>query len=142
VLVACTGHAIALGPFPVLSGDHRVGAAGAPHRFVANEVANGLTVPWTGIEVARLRMLPSACQRAINLAATFGPDDAVAAGILDEVVRPGDVTLVSRQRAVELGALHQGAHWATKLRMRASALDVLRSALAADVAAIRQRLRL
>jgi enoyl-CoA hydratase len=38
VVVACTGHAIAMGVFLVLSGDYRVGADGA-YKIGANEVA-------------------------------------------------------------------------------------------------------
>ncbi len=44
VVVACTGHAIAMGVFLLLSGDFRLGAAG-PYRITANEVAIGLTMP-------------------------------------------------------------------------------------------------
>lgn len=38
VVIACTGHAIAMGAFLLLSGDYRVGAAG-PYKITANEVA-------------------------------------------------------------------------------------------------------
>ena len=40
VVIACTGHAMAMGVFLLLSGDYRVGAAG-PYKYSANEVAIG-----------------------------------------------------------------------------------------------------
>ncbi len=42
VLVACPGHAIAMGAFLVLSGDYRIGASG-PYKYTANEVAIGMS---------------------------------------------------------------------------------------------------
>src|SRR6185503_10431701 len=42
VLIACTGHAIAMAVFLLLSGDYRVGVDG-PYKINANEVAIGLT---------------------------------------------------------------------------------------------------
>jgi len=55
VVVACSGHAIAMGVFLLLSGDYRVGAAG-PYKITANEVAIGLTMPRTAVEICRQRL--------------------------------------------------------------------------------------
>src|SRR5258708_17680958 len=44
VVIACTGHAIAMGAFLVLSGDYRVGAPG-PYRSPSTEGAIGRTRP-------------------------------------------------------------------------------------------------
>src|SRR5215469_825423 len=49
VVIACTGHAIAMGAFLLLSGDYRVGAAG-PHKITANEVAIGVTLPRAAVQ--------------------------------------------------------------------------------------------
>jgi enoyl-CoA hydratase len=57
VVVACTGHAVAMGAFLLLSGDFRIGAAG-PYRITANEVAIGLTMPRAAIEICRQRLAP------------------------------------------------------------------------------------
>src|SRR2546427_9993043 len=88
VLIACTGHAVAMGVFLLLSGDYRVGAAG-PYRITANEVAIGLTMPRAAVEICRQRLTPAHFNRAVVLAEVFSPDDAVAAGFLDLVV-PAD----------------------------------------------------
>ncbi len=44
VVIACSGHAVAMGVFLVLSGDYRLGAAG-PYKITANEVVIGMTMP-------------------------------------------------------------------------------------------------
>jgi enoyl-CoA hydratase len=137
IVVACTGHAVAMGSFVLLSADHRIGLAGAAHRIVANEVAIGMTLPWTAIEIIRQRLTPAAFQQAANLAATFSPERAVAAGFLDEVV-PADVVAAATAKATELAALHRGAHTATTLRTRQATLTALRTAIAADDADFRQ----
>src|SRR4029450_11523443 len=38
VVIACTGHAVAMGAFLLLSGDYRIGASGT-YKLAANEVA-------------------------------------------------------------------------------------------------------
>ena len=70
VIIACNGHAVAMGIFLLLSGDYRIGVNG-PFRLVANEVAIGLTMPQTAIEICRQRLAPSHFNRAIILAETY-----------------------------------------------------------------------
>ena len=67
VIIACNGHAVAMGIFLLLSGDYRIGVNG-PFRLVANEVAIGLTMPQTAIEICRQRLAPSHFNRAVILA--------------------------------------------------------------------------
>ncbi|MFM8304671.1 MAG: enoyl-CoA hydratase-related protein, partial [Actinomycetota bacterium] len=50
VVVACTGHAIAMGAFLLLSGDVNVGAAGR-FRIGADETALGIVMPEFGVEI-------------------------------------------------------------------------------------------
>jgi enoyl-CoA hydratase len=128
VVVACTGHAVAMGAFLLLSGDYRVGAAG-PYKFAANEVAIGLTLPAAAIEVLRARLTPSAFSRAAILAETFSPENAVEAGFLDRVVPDWDVAANAREVAAALSTLDRKAHAATKLRARHATLTGLRAAI-------------
>ena len=58
VIIACTGHAVAMASFLLLSGDHRVGAPEC--RIQANEVAIGMTMPYAAIEVMKVRLTRSA----------------------------------------------------------------------------------
>src|SRR5262249_53558485 len=63
LVIACTGHALAGGALVVLTGDYRVGAAGA-FKIGLNEVSIGLPVPVLAMELARDRLLPSELTRA------------------------------------------------------------------------------
>jgi enoyl-CoA hydratase len=131
VVVACTGHAVAMGLFTVLAADLRIGAAG-PYRFVANEVALGLTLPHFAVEVLRQRLTPAALTRAALLAETFTPVEAVAAGILDRVVPADEVVGMAHDAAHAMALLDRPAHVATKQRVRAPVLAALRTAIARD----------
>jgi enoyl-CoA hydratase len=136
VVAACPGHAVAMGLFLLLAADYRIGVAG-PYKLAANEVAIGLTMPHAAIELLRQRLTPAALSRAVTLAETFPPDAAVAAGLLDRVVAPGDLAEVARQVAADLAGLDLAAHAATKRRLRAPAVQALRDAIAADHEAAR-----
>ena len=136
VVIACTGHAFAMGSFLLLSGDHRVGTAG-DFTITANEVAIGMTMPRAAIEICRQRLTNNHFDRAVILAEVFTPATAVDAGFLDEVVSADELLDVARQRAARLMTLHRRAHAATKLRSREATLVALRAAIEADDAEMR-----
>jgi len=131
VVIACSGHAIAMGVFLVLSGDYRLGVAGQ-YKITANEVAIGLTMPRAAVEICRQRLDPSHFNRAVILAEAFSPDQAVDAGFLDRIVQPFELAEEARQLADQLGALDMNAHAATKLRARDLMLAALSVAIEAD----------
>ena len=131
VIIACPGHAVAMGLFLLLSGDYRVGAAG-PYRLVANEVAIGLALPQAAVEILRQRLAPTHFNRAAILAEPYSPDTAVGAGILDRVVEPGQLHDVARTVAVAAAGLDPDAHAAAKLLVRQPALDAIRVAIDTD----------
>jgi enoyl-CoA hydratase len=131
-VVACTGHAVAMGFFLLQSADYRIGAAG-PFRLNANEVAIRLTMPWTGVEICRQRLAPAVFQRALILAEAFAPDaTAIHGGILDRVVEAGELQGVARGAARAMAGLDLHAHAATKLRVRDQALRAIRAAIEQD----------
>jgi enoyl-CoA hydratase len=136
VLMLCTGHAVAMGVFLLLSGDYRIGADG-PYKITANEVALGLTMPRAAVEICRQRLTPAYLSRAVLLAEVFTPGDAVAAGFLDRVAAPGELQNVAGSTAAGLATLDMGAHAASKLRARDHALTVIRAAIDADDADLR-----
>jgi enoyl-CoA hydratase len=131
VVMACPGHAIAMGLFLLLSGDYLIGADG-PYKFTANEVAIGITMPRTAIEMLRYRLTPAAYLRALTLAEPFTPATATAAGFLDEVVPAGTLAGAARDRAAALAALDRDALAASKQRVRAGQLRAVRAAIEAD----------
>jgi enoyl-CoA hydratase len=126
VVMACTGHAIAMGLFLMFSGDYRVGAAG-PFTLRANEVAIGLVMPVPAIEILRLRLVPAAFDRAVGLSEAFSPADAVQTGFLDRVVEPAEAVAVAQDVAASLAPLGQAPHQASKKLVRAAALDAIRA---------------
>ena len=132
VVAACTGHAVAMGAFLLLSADYRVGADDE-YKLVANEVAIGLTMPHTAIEVLRHRLPPHIAERAILQSEVFSPANAVATGWLDQVVPADEVVDMAVAHAARLVAgLDLGAHAATKSRVRAGHVQALTEAIAAD----------
>lgn len=136
IVVACTGHALAMGSFLLLSGDYRVGAEGA-FKIGANEVAIGMVMPDTAIEICRLRLSAPHFGRAINNAEIYTPQGAVEAGFLDRVVLESDLAEVARQSALGLASLNLKAHAATKLRTRRQTLRAMELTIESDDAEFR-----
>ena len=136
LVVACTGHAYAMGSFLLLSGDLRLGVRGADdHRITANEVAIGLTMPRAAIALCRRRISPTHLDRVVALSEAFDPEAAVAAGFLDALVDAADAdALVDEavRRAAALMALDTAALAGTKRRLREADLDALAAAIEAD----------
>ena len=127
VVMACTGHAIAMGSFLLLSGDHLIGSP--DHRVMANEVAIGLTMPYAALAILRYRLTPAAYQRAVGLAVPFIGEQALLAGYLDELVQSDRVRVRAEEVARSFTALDARAHAASKLRARAEVLDAIRRAV-------------
>ena len=138
IVVACPGHALAMGAFLMLSVDFRVGAAG-DFKIGANEVAIGLTMPRFGVEICRQRLAPAHFHRAVINAEIYTPEGAVAAGFLDRVVPPAELATVARGIAADLAKLDRDTHTQTKLRARAAALKAVHEAIEGDEAEFRGR---
>ncbi|QYG91897.1 crotonase/enoyl-CoA hydratase family protein [Iamia sp. SCSIO 61187] len=132
VVVACTGHAIAMGAFLLTAADVRIGIAEGAHRIQANEVQIGMTLPRAAIEVCRGVLSPAGLRSALDLATPFDHGAAVGVGFLDEVVPEPDLAARARQVAGRAAGLDAVAHRRTKLRTRAPLLDALRAAIDAD----------
>lgn len=131
IVAACSGHALAMGAFLLLSSDYRIGAEGA-FKIGANEVAIGLTMPRAAIQICRQRLATTHFDRAVINAEICAPGAAVAAGFLDEVVAPERLASVSRGMAAHLAKLSLAAHAATKSRARDATLAALSRAIEAD----------
>ncbi len=135
LVIACTGHALAGGALVVLTGDVRIAAAGA-YRIGLNEVAIGMPVPVLAMELARDRLLPSALTRATLLAHIHSPEEALAAGYVDEVVAPDQVMARALAEATRLGALGRSPFRATKERLRGRTIAHIRDTLESDMRAL------
>ena len=133
VVALCTGHAVAMGLFLLLSCDHRVGPdQGA--KFQANEVQIGMTLPYFAIEVLRQRLAPAHLVSVASTAAPYNPQQALAAGLLDELAAPADLMQAGLQAARRLAGLNAEAFTATKQRLREPTLQALHKAIAQDLA--------
>ncbi|MHB8438993.1 MAG: crotonase/enoyl-CoA hydratase family protein [Acidimicrobiales bacterium] len=133
LIIACSGHAVAMASFLLLCGDYRLGVAG-PFRITANEVAIGLPMPRAAVAICRQRLAPAHFHRAVALAEVFSPQGAMTAGFLDEVADDATFGARTMELAAMLASLDPGAHRQTKALTREPALDALRRAIAADAA--------
>jgi enoyl-CoA hydratase/carnithine racemase len=131
IVVACNGHAIAMGVFLLLAADYRIGVDG-PFKIGANEVAIGITMPYFGIEICRQRLAPAHFNRAVIFSEMYSPTDAVPAGFLDKVVPEADLRNEAKKFATALTKLNMTAHAASKLRLRDQTLKAIRGAIEAD----------
>lgn len=131
VVLACTGHALAMGGLLLLAADYRIGIQG-DFKVGLNEVAIGMTMPWFGVELARGRLTPAHFQRAVNNAEIYNPETAVEAGFLDRVCSPDALMSEVGSVLAELAKINQQAHHGTKLRTRKALLEAVANGVELD----------
>ncbi len=90
VLIASTGHAIAMGSLLLLAADFRIGIDGE-FRYGLNEAMIGLTLPKFAVALGDHRLSPNYHDRAMLLGEFFAPAEARQAGFLDRVVAAGEL---------------------------------------------------
>lgn len=134
VVFAVTGHALAMGGILQCCADIRIGAAG-PYKLGLPEVRIGMPVPAFAVELCRDRLTPRWFTRVVQLGESLSPDDALAAGMLDEVIELDQVRSRAQQVAAELAEhVHLGPFRMTRTTVRNELVTSLRSALAEDLA--------
>jgi enoyl-CoA hydratase len=131
VVIACSGHALAMGAFLALTGDYRIGVRGA-FKVGANEVAIGLTMPRFATELCKLRLSTTYLQRSVLNAEIYDPETAISAGFLDRVVAAEELPPVAQRIAADLAKLPARSFAFTKQRLREDALVRLRKAIDED----------
>lgn len=134
-VIACPGHAMAMGGILLFTADWRTGADGA-FKIGLNEVQIGMTMPQFGQELGRDRLSPRYFSRAVVNAEIFAPSVAVDAGYFDEVVDELSVLDFACIQAERLATLNPRAFAATKRRSRAATVRLIRDGLAADLAGL------
>lgn len=134
VVLAVSGHALAMGALFCLSADYRIGMQG-DYKLGLNEVAIGMTLPYFGIELARARLDETQINAAVGLAKIYDPEGAASVGYLDEAVAADDLLARAEEMAAAFATLNMPAHAATKLRLREDALQRLEGAFAKEFAA-------
>lgn len=136
VVIGCTGHALAMGVFLVMCGDYVIGAEGG-FKIGANEVAIGLTMPRSAIEICKARLAPAHFQRAMLTSEIYSPANAIAAGFLDKEVAGAFVLAEAQATAERFSKLNMNAYKGTKALVREPVLKGLREAIKVDDAAFR-----
>ncbi len=132
VVAACSGHALAMGVFLLLSADYVLGTRG-PFRIAANEVAIGLTMPRVAVAVLRQRLRPADFQRAVTLSEAYSTEDAVTAGFFDELVSAEELMPRARDRAARFAELDAWAHRTSKRRIRGATIRQIRRSIPLDL---------
>jgi len=105
VVVACTGHAVALGALVLLTGDYRIGAemmGDKPLKIGLNETANNMNLPDFFAEGARAVLAPQYLRESVALGLMFDSARAQVVGFLDEAVPQDKVVDHSVTKAKEL----------------------------------------
>jgi enoyl-CoA hydratase len=113
VVVASSGHAIALGAFLLCCADYRVGAKGK-YLVQANEHRNNMSIPIPILEISKSRISKRHWHRAILNAEAYPIDQSVEAGYLDEVVDEGDLMKRAMEVATDLATLGHPHYQRTK----------------------------
>ena len=128
LVVAASGHAIALGALCVLTGDHRL-AAGGDFRLGLNEVAIGRTLPPFAWLLARERLSKRALTQAALTAKMYDPEGARDAGFVDEVATADELRDVALERAAQLAEFDANTFSAMKQGLRADGIDAVLAGL-------------
>ena len=121
LVIAATGHAVALGAFCLLTGDYRVGTAG-DFRIGLNETAIGMSLPPFGLMLANERLSKRHLSRAAIAATMFTPDEARDAGFLDEVAPAEQVREAALEAARSFTQLDGAAYASVKQGLRGEAI--------------------
>jgi enoyl-CoA hydratase len=132
VVIACSGHALAMGGVLLLAADWRVGANGA-FKIGFNEVAIGMATPIFLLEFARERIPTRHFQRATVQAQIYTPDEAIETGFLDVVVGDDQVFDVALGEAQRLAKLPRGPYLKTRALALADTLERIEETLEADI---------
>jgi enoyl-CoA hydratase len=128
VVIACNGHAVALGAFFLLAGDYRIGADG-DFRIWANEIGNGMTIPKAVLEITKIRIKQSHWYRAILHSEPYPIQEAIAPGYLDEVVPQETLMNAALAKAEELAKLPHPFYAITKEWTQTEVLQRIRSTI-------------
>lgn len=128
VILAVSGHAMAMGALLLLSADYRIGIRGN-FKIGLNEVAIGMTLPYFGVELARDRLSARHVNQAVDLAMLYDAPGAVEAGYLDEAVEGEELLARATALAELLSQINMEAHRQTKKRVREHLYAALDNAL-------------
>jgi enoyl-CoA hydratase len=132
VVAAVNGHAIAGGGVIVLAADIRLMADGAG-RIGVPELLVGVPFPTAALEVVRFATPRNRVQALIYTGRTVPPQEALAAGLVDEVVPADALPTRALEVARQLAQIPPEVYRLTKQALRAEVLERMDRAGAAAV---------
>jgi enoyl-CoA hydratase len=127
VVAAVNGHAIAGGCVIVLACDARLMADGVG-KIGVPELLVGVPFPTAALEVVRFAVPREKVQSLIYTGRTLSAQDALGAGLVDEVVAPGALLTRAQELAEQLALIPSLVYRLTKQSLRAEALERIEKA--------------
>ena len=113
VIAACSGHGIALGTFLLCCCDYRIGVKG-DFMLGANEMRTNMVIPIPILELIKFRVNNSHKYRAVLGAEMYTLEQAIEAGLIDEVVDPKDIMKAAKEKAKDLQTMGHPSYSITK----------------------------
>lgn len=129
LVAACTGHGVAMGAFIIMACDTRIGSRGN-FKMSLPETAIGMELPTILVELTAARISRRHMTRVALQSEVYNPEQAVAAGFIDEVVDVEELAARSMAVAEKLAQLPQAQYAANKLSIRARTLQAMSDSLA------------
>jgi enoyl-CoA hydratase len=131
MVAAVNGAAVAGGCILALTADYRVLKRGAP--IGLNEVKVGVPLPWSVVLLLRASVPAHAVNKVALLGRNFADDEALAAGLADEVVADDGFEQTCLARLTEFVEKDAHALSVTKSYLRAGVLGEMRAREAAEM---------
>lgn len=135
LVAAVNGHAIAGGAIIMLACDQRLLARGNA-RIGLTEIQVGVPFPSWALEIARFTTPVEHFRTLICTGRTWNPDEALARGLVDEVLEPERLHERAFEVAKELGSLLPATFTATKMAVRRPMFEAATETAAADAAIV------
>ena len=132
VIMAATGHTIAMGAFLAMACDYSFIKAGS-FKVGLNETLIGMTMHNFGIEMGRYHLNKSHFNRCVINGEIFDPKGAMHAGFFDRVVPEEQWPMAIPMVGQMFGQLNAKAFRETKTRSRKEIFAILDQAIEADL---------
>jgi len=124
LLAVSTGHAFTIGAIWLACCDIRIGEKGN-YKYCMSEVKLGVPFGAWPLQPLKARLSPAHQIEALLHSKPYPPEEAVAAGYIDQLTEPGAGLAVAIDKAKVLARLPQSAYAKSKLQLREEALSVM-----------------
>ena len=132
VIMAATGHTIAMGAFLAMACDYSMIKAGS-FKVGLNETLIGMTMHNFGIEMGRYHLTNAHFNRGVINGEIFDPKGAMHAGFFDRVVPEEQWPMAIPMAGQMFGQVNAKAFRETKLRSRKAIFAILDQAIIDDL---------